>query len=272
MTTEPFDLADAVLIDLEATGTDPALDRVTQIAVRTGCALYERLVNPGRPIPQRVTELTGITDAAVAGAPPFEAIAAEVAELVRGRPLVGFGVAMFDKPLLAEEFERAGVAYSFGPVIDAGVIFRKHEPRTLAAAVKFYLGEELLDAHTAGADAVAAGRVLAAQLARYGLGAKSVEELAALSVLGEHPPADPANKLVRINGEVCFNTFKNRHVPVRHDIGYAEWMLRMDFPLATKRVLEAEVDRYYHPPATKAERVEELIAEAMAGDGAEIPF
>lgn len=268
----PVTLADAVLIDLEATGADPAQDRITQIALRDGGALYERLVNPGRPIPPRVAELTGLTDAAVAGAPPFEAIAAEVAERVRGRVLVGFGVGQFDVPLLAEEFERAGVEYSFGPVIDAGVLFKKFEPRTLAAAVKFYLGEELLGAHTAGADAVAAGRVLAAQVARYALAAKSVEELAALSVLGDHPPVDPAGKLVRIFGDVCFNTFKNRHVPVARDVGYAEWMLRTDFPLATKRVLEAELDRLEAERRREAERAEEAVAEAMAGDGAEIPF
>lgn len=65
--------------DVETTGTDPQHDRVTQVAVvdeRGG--VWQTLVNPGRPIPPHVQELTGITDAAVADAQPFAAVAAEL--------------------------------------------------------------------------------------------------------------------------------------------------------------------------------------------------
>lgn len=274
-----FDLRDAVLIDLEATGTDPATDRVTSVALlrydgaeRDGLP-WAALVNPGRPIPTAVAELTGLTDATVADAPPFERIAQWVSDVVRDRPLVGFGVAMFDVPLLAEEFERAGVDYRFGPVIDAGVIFKKFERRTLAAAVKFYLGRELLHAHQATADALAAGQVLTAQLSRYGLERESAAELAARSVMGDHPPADPAGKLTVIDGHVCFNTHRNRGVRVADDVGYAEWMLSRDFPLATCRVLRAELERIYATPlAPEGERLEDAVADAMADGGPEIPF
>lgn len=273
-----LDLSDAVLIDLEATGPDPAQDRITSLALlpyddvyRTPGLPFAALVNPGRPIPPKVAALTGLTDATVADAPPFGLIAERVAELVRGRPLVGFGVTGFDVPLLAEEFERAGVDYAFGPVIDAGVIFKKHEARTLTAAVQFYLGKELASAHDARADAYAAGQVLTAQLNRYALTAKTLDELAALSVLGEHPPADPFGKLVTIDGRVCFNTHRNRHVPVEHDLGYAHWMLRSDFPEATLRVLRAELDRIERTP-TEGERLEDAVAAAMAGDEVAIPF
>lgn len=260
------DLSVALLIDLESTGPDPAADRITQIALLAAGAFlqpglpFATLVNPGRPIPPKVQELTGITDAAATSpsARPFREIAQEVADLIRDRVLIGFGLSHFDVPLLAEEFERAGVAYSFGPVIDAGVIFKKFEQRTLSAALKFYLGRELADAHTAVADAYAAGQVYDAQVRRYGLEGKSVAELAALSVLGDHPPADPAGKLVIIGGRVCFGTHRNKGLPVRDDRGYAEWMLRSDFPLATKRVLETELER-----PTEGERLEDAVAEAM---------
>lgn len=274
-----FDLRDAVLIDLEATGPDPATDRITSVALLryAGTASirlpFAAMVNPGRPIPPAVAELTGLTDATVADAPPFERIAQHVSDLIRDRPLVGFGVTMFDVPLLAEEFERAGVDYRFGPVIDAGVIFKKFERRTLAAAVTFYLGREMVNSHQATADAVAAGEVLAAQLARYGLGLESAEELAARSVMGDHPPADPAGKLVRIDGRACFNTHRNKGVPVGDDIGYAEWMLRQSFPLATCRVLRAELERVERERRRdEAERLAEAVADAMADGGPQIPF
>ena len=265
-----LDLSSALLIDLEATGPDPAADRVTQIALlpadgaeSRGFLPYVTLVNPRRPQSAEAARLTGLDDGALALAPPFEALAAEVSDLMRDRVLIGFGANGFDVPLLAEEFERARVPYSFGPVIDAGLLFKRYEKRTLEAAVRFYCGRELADAHNAVADAKAAGEVLAAQVRRYDLGTKTVAELAALSVLGDHPAADPAGKLVRINGKVCFNTHRNRHVPVANDIGYAEWMLRSDFPLATKRVLAAEVERYYSPAPTEGERLEDAVADAM---------
>ena len=271
------DLSTALVLDLESTGSDPFRDRITQIAILPACHsdsptgdndTFVSLVNPGCPIPPHITELTGITDTAVETAPRFEEFAQVVADLLHERTLIGFGINGFDIPLLAEEFERAGVKYTFGPVLDAGVIYKRFESRTLGAAVRFYLGENLEDAHSAPADAIASGRVLQAQLRRYtDLGAKTVGELAMLSYLGDYQFADPAGKLVWIKGRLCFNTFRNRHVPVDEDRAYAEWMLRADFPTATLRMLSD----YLNKP-TEAERIDDAIAEAMAGDGLEIPF
>ena len=61
-------------IDVETTGANPVVDRVTEIAilrVENG-VLVERwssLVNPGMGIPPSIQGFTGITDAMVAGAP-----------------------------------------------------------------------------------------------------------------------------------------------------------------------------------------------------------
>jgi DNA polymerase III epsilon subunit-like protein len=63
-----------VALDLETTGLDPALDSVIEIgAVRFHGARVEAewssLVHPGRPLPPYITQLTGITDAMLSGAP-----------------------------------------------------------------------------------------------------------------------------------------------------------------------------------------------------------
>ncbi|HHY10164.1 MAG TPA: 3'-5' exonuclease, partial [Firmicutes bacterium] len=66
-----------VFMDVETTGLDPKDDRIIEVYLlalsRSGeVSEYETLLNPGRPIPERITELTGLTDAAVAAAPREE--------------------------------------------------------------------------------------------------------------------------------------------------------------------------------------------------------
>lgn len=247
-------MSDVTFFDLEATGLDPATARVTQVGVLfPDGTVYQTLVNPGVPIPPDVQALTGITDAAVADAPPFAEIAAGLAAMLWGRPLGGFGVLQFDVPLLAEEFERAGVDYRFGPVVDAMVLYKIAHPRSLSAAVRHYLGRPHERAHDAASDAREAKRVYGAIVATEpAFAGKTVAECAALS--GQNrPPADPFGKLILVNGVVCFGTHRNRGVPVADDRRYAEWMLRADLPLATKRVLRAELDRLEAEGDTRGE-------------------
>ena len=132
---------------------------------------FVRRVNPGRPIPAGATAVHGITDADVAAAPPFAAIAPDLFAALVGSDLAGFGIATFDLPLLAAEFARVGLPFRVGgrAVLDALAVYRRREPRDLTAAVRFYLGADRAGAHAALADARAALAVLDAQVGRYGL-------------------------------------------------------------------------------------------------------
>ena len=51
--------------------------------------------------------------------------------------------------------------------VDVQTIFHKKEERTLSAALKFYCGKSLENAHSAEADTMATYEILKAQLERY---------------------------------------------------------------------------------------------------------
>jgi DNA polymerase-3 subunit epsilon len=104
-----------VFVDLETTGADPRLDRVTEIGVvetQGGRVVSEwsTLVNPGHAIPPGIETLTGITNAMVASAPSFADIALDLATRLGGRLLVAHN-ARFDYAFLRGEFQRLGMAF-----------------------------------------------------------------------------------------------------------------------------------------------------------------
>jgi DNA polymerase-3 subunit epsilon len=173
-----------VFLDLETTGTDPAWDRIVEIAVLRlapdgGRDCRTRRVDPRRPIPPGATAIHGIRDEDVRGEPTFRQISKSFLRYLDGTDFAGFNVRGFDLPLLDREFADCGLdlLLSERRVIDAMAVFHRKEPRNLAAAVRFYLGRELDRAHSAVVDAAAAAEVLEAQLERYPELPRTVDEL-----------------------------------------------------------------------------------------------
>ena len=166
-----------IIFDLETTGLDLSKDSIIQISyIKAGLDGSEVsrniFINPGRPIPALIQELTSITDEMVKTAPKFKDIAKELEREFAGCDFAGYNSNKFDIPMLAEEFLRSGIDFDFSKVrlIDASVIFRKMERRNLAAAYKFYCGRKLEDdfqAHLADQDTMATWKVLQAELDMY---------------------------------------------------------------------------------------------------------
>jgi DNA polymerase III subunit epsilon len=106
------------VVDVETTGGSWGHGhRVTEIAAvrldgagRT-LAEYRTLVNPERAIPPYITALTSISWEMVSGAPRFAAVAAEVAQVLRGAVFVAHN-APFDWRFVGGELGRAGVPLS----------------------------------------------------------------------------------------------------------------------------------------------------------------
>ena len=151
---------DLCFFDIESTGLNVIRDRIIQIAVIRYHAdgrppeELELLVNPGIPISEDAMAVHGITPADVANKPSFAQVADQLYSFFGNSDLAGYNCYRFDVPLLVEEFARVGYDFDIEDrrIIDSQRIFYKMEPRTLKAALKFYKGKEIENAHDAMAD------------------------------------------------------------------------------------------------------------------------
>ena len=264
-----------VVFDLEATGLDLVNDRIIQISyIKVSPDGSEKrvsiFVNPGKPIPVLVQQLTGITDERVSGEKTFKEIARDLAAEFTGCDFAGFNSSRFDVPLLAEEFSRAGVDFDFTKcrLIDAQTIYHKREPRNLAAAYRFYTGHKMEDdfqAHRADQDAEATYRVLMGQLDKYEPGTVEEPELALPNDMDVLARESKMNDNVDFAGRMVWQEMRDKDGNVvndkdgnprkqevfnfgkykgwavtdvlHRDPHYFDWILSSDFTLNTKQVL-----------------------------------
>lgn len=225
---------------------DAAVDRIICLAIckvrpdgsRTDVIW---LFNPQIPITPENAAIHGYTNERVAAYKKLMSFhAVEIKDFIANSDLAGFNCLNYDVPLLWEECHR-----------------------TLTAALKFYCGVDHTGAHGAVADVRATIDVLEAQVAgeKYvvvtpniyslapgelaavqdpnytDLAAMDVAALAAYSKMDDR--VDLFGTIVRNeNGEAVFNTKRNQGVRVIDDTGYAQWMLRSDFPANTKMTIE----------------------------------
>jgi DNA polymerase-3 subunit epsilon len=247
--------------DLETTGLNIAKDRIVEFSVLKVTPEGEEIIktskiNPTIPIPKEVSEIHGIYDKDVIDQPTFKQVAADLNQFLQNCDLAGYNALRFDIPLLVEEFLRAGVDFEMKNrrVVDVQNIFHRMEQRTLSAAYKFYCDKTLEDAHTAEADTIATYEVLKAQLDRYkdtpvkdkkgNVYTPVVNDMKALSEFTAR------SKNADLTGQIIFNDkneevfnfgkFKGQRVVdvFNKEPQYYDWMMKSDFPLYTKKVIQ----------------------------------
>jgi len=245
-----------VVIDTETTGTVPFRDRIVEIAAMKihpdgRRESWTRRVNPEMRIPIEATAVHGITNADVEASPSFRHVAKDLVSFIGEADLCGFNIHSFDLRILLSEFARCGEAFSMENrlVVDAQVIFHRHEPRDLTAAVRFYLGREHSGAHGALSDAEATLDVLLAQLVRYPDLEQTVDGLATASRRSADRYVDSERKLEWRDGEACLTFGRHAGRSLRDvlasDPDYAEWILNRDFPDVLKAIVrEAQEGRF----------------------------
>lgn len=194
-----------IAFDTETTGLDPySGDKIIEVALVVmhlgpeGRVVDRRdvsyLINPGIPIPRKITQITGIADDDVASAPRFETVAAEIAEVL------GSGVAIahnypFDAAFLTAEFSAAGHAWQEPlAAIDTVDLSMKHfkEARSHKLGdVAKRLDVSLENAHRATDDAAACGYIFAEMVRRHEVGDDLQTLLDWADAIGR-PPEDSA--------------------------------------------------------------------------------
>ncbi len=156
-----YDCNSFVVFDIESTGLSKYNDKITEIgAVKVVDGKitdrYSTFVNPCRPIPQNIVELTSITDEMVADAPKLSEVLPEFFEFCKGSVLVAHN-AKFDTGFMRVAAKKYGMEYNF-PYLDTMVLARcmypelpNHRLNTLTK----HLGIPLENHHRAVDDAKA---------------------------------------------------------------------------------------------------------------------
>jgi len=171
----PLIALEVVVLDTETTGLDVRQDRIVQIgAVRMqGAELAEappfnRLVNPGRPIPPIASRVHGLADADVAEQPGFAAILPEFLAYAGQAVVVGHSI-HFDLTVLRHEAQRHGLAWREPRVLDVALLaagLDRGLVDTSLDSLALSLGVVVTGRHTAWGDAQATARIYAALLPR----------------------------------------------------------------------------------------------------------
>jgi DNA polymerase-3 subunit epsilon/ATP-dependent DNA helicase DinG len=149
-----------ISLDIETTGLKPDVDEILEVgAVRfKGDRVfdtYNQLVRPAQPIPYKIQQLTGITPAAVVGAPPLSQILPDLQRFVADSPIIGHNIE-FDLSFLRKHhlFAQNEAVDTF----ELASILLPHASRYSLTALVDYLGVTLPpegQAHRALDDALA---------------------------------------------------------------------------------------------------------------------
>ncbi|RGC59721.1 PolC-type DNA polymerase III [Agathobaculum butyriciproducens] len=170
---EPLD-GTFIVFDLETTGLNPASEEITEIAavrvvegeIRDSFQTY---VNPHKPIPAEITELTGISDETVADAPDLDKAVPEfLAWAGEGRyPLVAHN-AGFDMGFLRTACQRLGIEREFTSIdtleMSRLMLPHMHKFKLNILAKELQVGP--FEHHRASEDAAVLGRIYVKLLKR----------------------------------------------------------------------------------------------------------
>ncbi|HEV8052488.1 MAG TPA: DUF3820 family protein [Parachlamydiaceae bacterium] len=155
----------AIFYDTETTGIRSEKDRIIEIAAYDPLnnLTFERLVNPGFPIPAEATAIHHISDEMVADAPGFDVIAKELCEFCQGDVvLIAHNNDGFDYHFLKAEYERNGMelpSWKFFDTLKWARRYRKDLPRHTLQFLREIYGIEANNAHRALDDVIVMHKV-----------------------------------------------------------------------------------------------------------------
>ena len=183
-----------VVFDLETTGFSPAKDRIIEIGavkIRNGeiTDKFSEFVNPERPIPPRIVEVTHINDIMVKDAETIDAILPRFHEFIGDAILVGHNVA-FDVGFITQNCREQGLPADYTSIDTMGL--SRHYFATLARhtldAVAKTLNVPLEGHHRAVNDAACTAEIFLRFLKDY-IEKDGIRDMTALEKGTEMDPA-----------------------------------------------------------------------------------
>ena len=219
-----------------------------------GAVLLHTFFDPERPIPPEITQITGISDEMVVGAPNFRDYASLINDIVHSADVFIGHNPWFDRGMLAGEFRRLGMNVQFPRLVCTRRLWDVYEPkekRHLQNAYKRFVDRAGFEgAHGALADTRACHAVIKAQIEQFDLIDKKWEEFDPEQARW----CGPSEHLVIVDGVIVVNFGKHKGTPVHLvDRGYWNWIVQKDFPEHVK--VFADYMTVVAPPGVSAEQV-----------------
>ena len=227
-----LNLSDFISLDFETTGVDSVNDRIIEVAAirfTDGKATdkFVELVNPGRPIPDFIVNITNISNTMVKDAPLEEDIVDGLLEFIGNSPIVAHNTP-FDIAFLKELAKRYNKIFTEPDLYDSLPLARTfiyHLPAFNLGVVSEYFGLSAEGSHRAEKDTENCGIVflnLIEEAASYPLHVIS-KILALLKSTELHNKAlfvNIANELTKL-GEIKNGLIKSKETHTTFDNIYA---------------------------------------------------
>lgn len=147
------------LVDVETTGGSPYQNRVIEVGVLRVSQgkikeTFSTLIDPGIPIPRFITNITGITDRDVYGAPSFDRVLPKLSKLLQRSIFVAHNV-NFDYHFLRGEYVRYGMELEMPKLCTVRLsraLYPEHKRHGLSSIIERF-GFECENRHRALGDA-----------------------------------------------------------------------------------------------------------------------
>jgi len=175
----PFDShpllgAPIAVIDFETDSPDPAIASPVQVAIahfEWGLSepriAFETLIHPPDPIPQEATEIHGISNDAILGAPEFHEVFHEIQKNLEGRVLCAYNLP-YEYQILRRLMPKRIDMYGLDPLVWVNIVDKYEKKKKLVFACEKRKIE--LRAHDAAGDALATARLMPILLEELTLG------------------------------------------------------------------------------------------------------
>lgn len=160
-----------IVYDLETTGFSPVANHIIQISARKCFVSDEGLeeaesrnwyINPGYSLPEKIVEITGITDDFLADKPTESAVARQIIDFFGHEPVTGYNNERFDDKFMVQLFERYGASFSPDVSLDLYSVIKdvidpgETENKKLPTVTKYFgLEDEIAQFHNSDGDTLA---------------------------------------------------------------------------------------------------------------------